>query len=180
MDILAHGMWAAAGAEVLGRKVAITRYDTLGIVIFALLPDLVHLLPVIGWVAFGGGTMRDLYEYVVATPAAEPVLPPIVKELTHHLHCIGHSAIVAGAVTLVVWRMRRNWLIPLLGWWLHIVIDVFTHSLDYYPSPVLYPITYRGFDGVAWNTPTFMALNYAFLAATWIWLWRTRSRRIVP
>ena len=40
-------------------------------------------------------------------------------------------------------------LVPLLGWWSHIVIDVFTQSADFYPSSVLYPITQRGFDGLA-------------------------------
>jgi len=54
------------------------------------------------------------------------------------------------------------------------VIDVFTHSADYYPSPVLYPITQRGFDGLAWNTPWFLALNYFVLCAVGGSLWRSR------
>ena len=65
---------------------------------------------------------------------------------------------------------RRTLWIPLLGWWSHIVLDVFTHSADYYPSPVLYPFTQRGFDGIAWNTPWFLALNYAALLLTWLWI----------
>jgi membrane-bound metal-dependent hydrolase YbcI (DUF457 family) len=52
--------------------------------------------------------------------------------------------------------VRRTLWIPLLGWWSHIVIDVFTHSADYYAVPVLYPFTERGFDGIAWITPWFM------------------------
>ena len=64
------------------------------------------------------------------------------------------------------------WL-PLLGWWSHIVIDVFTHSAEFYPSPVLYPFTQRGFDGIAWNTPAFMAANYLALALAAAWLWLT-------
>ena len=58
---------------------------------------------------------------------------------------------------------------------LGIVIDVFTHSAAYYPVPVLYPITMRAFDGVAWNTPWFIALNYVALGATYLWLVRTRQ-----
>ena len=67
-------------------------------------------------------------------------------------------------VTLALWAWRRTLWLPLLGWWSHIVIDVFTHSADYYASPVLYPFTERGFDGIAWITPWFMALNYLALA----------------
>lgn len=97
--------------------------------------------------------------------------------MSHHLHCITHSAIVAGVITLLVWAWLRGLWIPLLGWWSHIVIDVFTHSADYYPSPVLYPITRAGFDGVAWNAPWFMVLNYAALTASYLWLFWTRRAR---
>ncbi|QCB46027.1 hypothetical protein [Hydrogenophaga sp. PAMC20947] len=53
---------------------------------------------------------------------------------------------------------------PLLGWRLHIVIDVFTHSAQFLPSPVLYPLTYWGFEGWAWNQPGFLLLNDTALA----------------
>jgi hypothetical protein len=68
-------------------------------------------------------------------------------------------------------------LVPLLGWWSHIVIDVFTHSADYYASPVLYPLTERGFDGIAWITPWFMVANYLVLGVTGLLLFRSRNSR---
>ena len=89
-----------------------------------------------------------------------------------------HSAVVAGAVTLLLWTIRQTLWVPLLGWWSHIVIDVFTHSADYYPSPVLYPITQRGFDGLAWNTPWFLVLNYVVLCTVGWWLWTSRSNAL--
>ena len=49
-----------------------------------------------------------------------------------------------------------------------------THSADFYQAPVLYPITERGFDGLAWNTPWFLVLNYVALGATYLWLLRAR------
>ena len=85
-------------------------------------------------------------------------------------------AIVALVVTLAIGLATRRFWLPLAGWWSHIVIDVFTHSADFYPSPVLYPLTMRGFHGVAWNEPWFMALNYAALAACAIWLAMVRRR----
>jgi hypothetical protein len=88
-----------------------------------------------------------------------------------------HSAVIAGAVTLLLWALRRSMWIPLLGWWAHIVIDVFTHSADYYPVQVLYPLSASAFDGLAWNTPWFLALNYAALAAAWFWLLYSNRRR---
>jgi hypothetical protein len=56
------------------------------------------------------------------------------------------------------------------------VIDVFTHSASFYPSPVLYPFTMLGFDGIAWNTPWFMVVNYLLLGMAFIGLMLTRRR----
>ena len=70
--------------------------------------------------------------------------------------------------------MQRSLWFPLLGWWSHIVIDVFTHSADYYAVPVLYPFTERGFDGIAWTTPWLMVANYLALAAVGAWLLTSR------
>jgi len=99
-------------------------------------------------------------------------MPHWVMLGSHHLHCLLHSAIIAGAVTLALWRWRHRLWLLLAGWWLHIAIDVFTHSAEFYPVPVLYPITYQGFDGIAWNTPWFMVVNYAALLIGWLALRR--------
>lgn len=137
-----------------------------------------HLLPIIAWWLFGDGTFAAIKAYAIAVPGEEPMLPPLVNLWSHHLHCIMHSAIVAGAVTAMSWVITRSLWIPLLGWWSHIVIDVFTHSASFYPVPVLYPITERGFDGLAWNTPWFMVLNYLTLAIIVLWLlWTDKHRR---
>ena len=173
MDTLAHALWAGLGLVAARRHVPIAPRVALAAVGLAVLPDLAHLLPLLA----GGGGWRTLADYIGATPGAEPALAPWVAMLSHHLHCIGHSAVIAGAVTLAAWRWRRAWMIPLAGWWSHIVIDVFTHSADFYPVPVLYPFTQRGFDGLAWNTPGFQLANYTALALAGIVLWLTRRRR---
>jgi membrane-bound metal-dependent hydrolase YbcI (DUF457 family) len=89
-----------------------------------------------------------------------------------------HSAVVAAVVTAAIWFATKSFWLPLLGWWSHIVIDVFTHSADFYPVPVLYPFTQRGFDGLAWNTPWFLVLNYAAIVAAAGWL--VLTRRVGP
>jgi hypothetical protein len=86
-----------------------------------------------------------------------------------------HSALVAGVVTAISWVWLGRFWMPLLGWWSHILIDVFTHSADFYPSPVFYPVTYWGFDGLAWNTPWFMVVNYLAMLIFAAIVWRRRS-----
>jgi hypothetical protein len=176
MDILAHTLWAGAGVALAGRRWPITPRVAALTVALAALPDILHLAPLVGWWLLGNGTFATVRAYAIAVPGVEPGLPPLVMLLSHHLHCIMHSAIVAGAVTLALWMTPRTPWIPLAGWWSHIVIDVFTHSATFYPVPVLYPITQRGFDGLAWNTPWFLALNYLALGAAILGLVLTRRR----
>ena len=177
MDIVAHGWWVSVGmgvAALAGHAPPDRR--AVGLMLgLAVAPDLVHLLPVaVGELQTTGslGTVRD---YALALPGAEPTMSATVEWFTHHLHCLFHSAVVAAGVSLALRVILRRWWLPLLGWWSHIVIDVFTHSATFYPSPVLYPLTYQGFDGIAWNRPGFQWLNYGSLVAVTLWLfWRWR------
>ncbi|MDZ7855764.1 metal-dependent hydrolase [Sphaerotilus sp.] len=176
MDVLAHALWVGAGVMIARRRWAISSRAATATVALAVAPDVPHLLPIVGWSVFGSGSAATVRGYAIAAPGQEPALPFWVEWLSHNLHCVTHSAIAAGVVTLLLWLWTRQLWIPLLGWWSHVVIDVFTHSNDYYPSPVLWPITREGLDGLAWNSPGFMAANYAALAAAYLWLLRRRRR----
>ena len=175
VDIVAHGLWAAVLCRWRGRQHLLPRTTTAWTVGLSMAPDVVQLTPIVigalvlpeGWTA--------LRAYFDALPHYQPVLSPVVETLMHHLHCTMHSAIVAGIVTLMIWKGTGRLWWPLAGWWLHILIDVFTHSANFYPSPVLYPLTQEGFDGLAWNTPWLLALNYSAIAL--FWLWQSSSRR---
>jgi hypothetical protein len=170
MDVFAHAMWAGVGIAASHRARPIARSTALTTVGLAVLPDVVHTLPLMGWWLIGNGSVTKLWTYIWALPGQEPTMPPFVAMLTNHFHCTLHSAIVASIVTLLLWKLLGGLWIPLLGWWSHIAIDVFTHSAEFYPSPVFYPITQRGFDGIAWNKPWFMVVNYLALAICALWI----------
>ena len=177
MDVLAHALWAGIGTVYAGRRIPISRRTAIGIVTLAVVPDVIQLAPLVPWLVAGDGTLAALHAFVVAVPGQEPHLPPLVQLFSHHLHCIMHSAPIAALVTLLLWLPRRRFWLPLAGWWSHIVIDIFTHSAAYYEVPVLYPFTERGFDGIAWNQPWFLVLNYAVLAVSIAALYFTRRGR---
>lgn len=174
MDIVAHGLWAGLGLRWLARRRPVARGAAVAAVVLAVVPDLAHMMPVLAWTLFDNGSFAALVDYAMAMPGNEPSLPPWVALWSHHFHCVMHSALIAGAVTLLLWPWRRVAGLALGGWWLHIVIDVLTHSAEFYPVPVLYPLTQRGFDGLAWNTPWFMVANYAALVLCALALARRR------
>lgn len=180
MDILAHALWAGVGLGLARRHYALTRRSAVATVVLAVLPDVLHLLPIWGWWVFSDGSWAALRAYAIAVPGQEPPLPPLVQMFSHHLHCIMHSAVVAGGVTLLLWRAWRTLWLPLLGWWSHIVIDLFTHSVEFYPVAVLYPVSDWVFDGLAWNTPWFMVANYIALGIVGVWLVASRKSNRAP
>jgi hypothetical protein len=163
LDIVAHGLWAGLGIAWAGKYHRINTKTKMATIGLAVAPDLIHLLPLMIAAPFAANGLEIFTAYVNASPGFEPPLSPNLNQLTHHLHCVMHSALVAGAITAAVWLWLGRLWVPLLGWWSHILIDVFTHSAEFYPSPVLYPLTYWGFDGIAWNAPWFMSINYAVM-----------------
>lgn len=179
MDILAHGLWAGAAVSVISLampRIRPTRSVWAWTVLLAVLPDLGHMLPVTVW-TMSVSSSGDWWQYATASPGQEPTMPAAVVFWAHHLHCVLHSAISAMLVTVLIGWWRKAFWLPLLGWWLHIVIDVFTHSARFFPSPVFYPLTYWGFDGWGWNQPGFQLLNYTALAGVWIGIAHLRHRK---
>jgi len=173
MDILAHALWARSGFAILNRRSRVNRASIHWALALAVLPDLLHNLPVLAW-AIASGNPGDWWTYAVALPGKEPMLPAWVVTLSQQLHCLFHSALVATVISGLVYVVRHQFWLSLLGWWSHIIIDVFTHSADFYPSPVFYPVSSWGFDGLAWNTTWFTVLNYTALTGLGIWLFVTR------
>ena len=144
----------------------------------ALLPDVFHAIPVSIWALLGTGNPWDaVLAYALATPGSEPPMPAWVVDISQVVHCSLHSAILAGLVSLLVWRggnFQLRYL--LLGWWSHILIDTFTHSADYYPVRTFYPLSEWSFDGWAWNSPAFIATNYLLLGLVYLGIGLSRQR----
>ena len=179
MDILSHALWAGAAAEGLRRRMGGARSQVALAVAMGALPDIAQVLPVAAW-GLATGDVGVVASFALATPATEPSIPDSVEAVSHHLHCALHSVPVAAAIGVAAWRSRRALLIPLVGWWLHIALDIPTHSQDYYAVPFMYPISYWGFDGVPWTNPWILAANCLALSVAYMWLWHSSVREGAP
>ena len=115
MDIVAHGLWVGIGLAAARRKRDIPRGAMLATIAAAMAPDLVQLLPVLFAAVSRPDGMAVLYAYIAALPGFEPALPPWAAVLTHHLHCVMHSAVVAGVLTAVVWLGEQLQLPQVVG-----------------------------------------------------------------
>lgn len=130
-----------------------------------MLPDIPHLLQIVGLPAFGTEDVAAVHGSTVAVIGHEPASPSAVEWMPHNMHCILHSAIVMvlsrcliGGGTVYVDATNRLVV--------SIVIDVSTHSVDDYAPPMLWPIARQGFNCTTWCVQWFEALDCATLVAT--------------
>ena len=178
MDVISHALWAGAAAELLHRRGVFSRRQVFVAAAFGAMPDLVGLVPVSASAAGSPDPWAAIVGYVTAIPSREPELEPWARELEHVLHCSAHSVLVLGCFALLAWRLWPKLWAGILGWGLHIALDVPTHSASYYAVTPIYPISGWSFDGLAWaTTPAVLALNWALLAATYLALWLRRGGR---
>ncbi len=180
MDIFAHGLWTAALAKI-SNKLRKNRTPTKPIVaaFWGVFPDLfafTHLFSYLILMSlFGGGGF-------VFFGKPDEVEPPHngawVFHLASALYQISHSLIIFVIVFGVVWCIRKKPYYELLGWLLHIIIDIPTHSYDFYPTPLLWPVSSWKFQyGISWGTSWFMKVNYLSLFAVYAYLLIDRFRK---
>ena len=63
----------------------------------------------------------------------------------------------------------------MLAWPIHIVVDFFTHSIKFFPTPILWPISEYRFDGVPWSNPYVLGINFIVIFFIFFYRWRTKK-----
>lgn len=165
MDLIAHALWAGAAGS--GKKNLAGRRIPVGWVVWwTMFPDLLAFGPPVTaalWLRLAGDA-RDAGAYGGRLPWVHFGLP---------LYQLGHSLVVFAVVYAVVSVVARRPVLGLLGWLLHILIDIPTHSHSYYATRFLWPLSDYRFDGISWRTPWFLACTYGALAIVYLLLWGT-------
>jgi hypothetical protein len=162
MDLVAHGLWAAAGATAAKRSTT-ARISVWQTVWWAVFPDVLAFGPLVAaavWLRLAG---RFDASGGFDRPPVHIGLP---------LYPAGHSVVIFLLVFGVVTALARRIVYEMLGWLLHILIDIPTHSYSYYATRFLWPVSDYRIDGIAWWTPWFWAATYAGLAVAYFLLWR--------
>ncbi len=174
MDIFAHSLWTAAAAKGANKNKKLIEKNKgplrAGVTAFwGVAPDLF---------AFGFPFLASLYFFITGqinlSNAAShrwfnlPESANWIAKLPPHLYQISHSLVIFSVVFLVVWTIRRRPYYEMLGWLLHILIDIPSHSANFYPTPFLWPISdFKFLYGVSWGNQIYMIINYSLLALTW-------------
>ena len=178
MDVFAHGFWAAAAATAANRKLAI-RVPLPWAALWGVFPDLFAFTPTFFfmlWLRFVEGVPTE-GRFFIFSARLRDSLPVFLKpdELYHY----SHSLVIFALVFAIVWRLRHSPSLVMLGWPLHILLDIPTHRAGRYGTPFLWPLTDYRFDGISWGQPWFMLLNWSAIATVYLclFLWSIAERR---
>lgn len=195
MDIFAHGLWTAAAAKAINNKLRGTATNPptaqqskrrpLKISIWwatwwGIFPDLfaftIPFFVIASGLFFGNTTLSQIPRphSVSSTPGITDQFP--ILQLAYGLYDISHSLIVFGMALLLAWLAFRRPVLAMSGWLFHILIDIPTHSADFFPTPIFWPLSNWKFSGISWATPWFMVANYSALAVVYLILWRKKKR----
>jgi hypothetical protein len=165
MDIISHGLW---GGIAVGRK---SRRDWWTSFAFSVAPDAL---------SFGIFTVLAVLG-LSAHPDWQSSAPDLslIPAYVSVLYDITHSLVTFFVAFGIVWLIRRKPYLPMLAWAFHIILDIFTHSVEFFPTPYLWPFPFSPVDGISWGHPYIWYPNVALLAilyGAW-YLVRRRERR---
>lgn len=188
MDGPSHIFWTWAVFKVLGKKIKKPLNMKLAI-FWGIFPDLFAFVVPIFLMAIellsGKISFSDL-------PGPEKIEPPqqnfnSIIQLVSFLYSMSHSVIIFSSVTIILTTilfLKRKipaaaieQILPLEmgGWLLHILIDIPTHSTQFYSTPFLWPISNIKFNGISWGTPWFLVLNYLVMITVYFLYFRKKK-----
>ncbi len=164
MDIASHGLW---GGVAFGRKNKKSYWLAF---FFGVFPDLF---------AFSFGFVQFIVQYTF-TAGDLPILGPAdgyahIPQYVFSLYNISHSFVTFILVFGLVWLIWKRPVVEMLAWPLHIVVDIFTHSDAFFPTPFLWPISSFHVNGIPWGNPVIFFPNVILLALAYYWFFKKRG-----
>jgi hypothetical protein len=182
MDIFAHTLWTNALFHLKYHQQRKWRYLA---AFFGVVPDFIGFTPLFVYLILSGRFFSgERFPF-----AATNWTFGFAEEAYNYTHSLVIFAVSFLLVLIIgnIWRYYKQgplytfWFFwPMLGWALHILIDIPTHP-DFYSTPFLFPLSdYKNTHGISWGHPVFMAINYSLLVLTYVGLWYYQRKKYGP
>ena len=146
MDIVSHALWA----NLIFKELPVGQRGLLSF--FSVLPDLFSFLGITVKTFF-----KKTFDYE-APPLSS--FPPYVFKLYNMTHSL---VVWAGVFFALYFFNLKIAALIFFGWGLNILLDVFTHTANFFPTPILWPFSKFHFSGINWSNRYFMLFNYSVL-----------------
>lgn len=164
MDIISHGLYGGIG---FGRKSKRAYFIAF---LFGILPD-----------ALSFGVYFILALFGVFEFERSPSGPPdaaLIPQFVHTMYDITHSLVIYTLFAAILYALGRKTLLWLsLGWPLHILVDIPTHSSAFFPTPFLWPLSDYSINGTPWSNPWIFFPNVALIVALYTYWWLSYKKK---
>ena len=150
MDVFAHGLWTYA---LYHKK----KYKWIA-AFFGIMPDLI---------AFAQFFIFELFTRTLNFGK------PSLQKIPNYVfigYNFTHSLIIFFIVLIIIYFITRKipWIIG--GWLIHILIDIPTHTKEFFPTPFLWPISNYKLSVINWSNKYFMIINYSLLIMVYVYI----------
>lgn len=171
MDILAHTLWANYGVRIANKKIKdnnkkVPKIKVFWTSFFGIFPDLF---------AFTIPFVIGIYSILITGESFSSMRshhgPVGGFNIAGTLYQYSHSLVIWATVFIIIWFLYKRPRFELFGWLLHILIDIPSHAIEFYPTPFLFPFSeYRFPYGVSWGNKYYMIINYSLLLIVSIYM----------
>ncbi len=96
----------------------------------------------------------------------------------YDLYEFSHSIVIAFIFIGIVYKINKDFAFPMLAWPCHIILDFFTHSIEFFPTPILWPISDFRFDGIPWSNPYILITNVICIFLLFIYRKKRKNNKI--
>ena len=159
MDTLSHALWGKGFFGYRGKP-----YWS---IFFGVLPDLF---------SFGIYYILNLLFNYKNLKHGKPELHEL-PDYIFTLYDITHSLVIAlFFVCIVYFFINRNSAFAMLAWPLHILVDFPFHTIDYFPTPIFWPIIDFKFDGIPWSNKYVWFSNLAGIFLLYFYRYKSRKK----
>jgi len=164
VDIISHGLY---GWAVFGNK---NKKEFRLSAAFGILPDFLSFgLPFVG-IAITLLSWGDI-------TAFRPWMPHNEPSYVHVIYNVTHSLIIRALVSGVLRRINKKPVKASFAWLLHILIDIPTHSLAFFATPFLRPLSNYKFDGIPRSNKMIFIPNLIVLTLLYSYYFRKKYKK---
>lgn len=164
MDIVSHGLW---GNLVFKTR---TKKQFALIFIFSCLPDFLSEGVLFLFILFKFPGMPNL-------ESGHPNITdfPLYAQ---NFYNFTHSLVIFFIVFFLIWAIQKKPLWILGTWFVHIVIDIPTHSFELFPTPFLWPVFDFKFNGIHWGNPIVLIVDCILIVIIYLALFFPRIKKL--
>jgi len=160
MDIISHALWSGALFKSINLKLKKKKFSFWWAAFWGMFPDVfAFVIPFIIFIP-----IIILQDGFNLSNLATTIQSPPYSTIVEMLYSISHSLIIFAIVFLLIWLIFRKPIYLLFGWLLHILIDIPTHLIGHFATPMFWPLSNFKINGlIYWREPAFMIADIVLL-----------------